>query len=71
MSGKPFFIISDLHLGAVPETTERAFLDFLAYTQRNASGLLINGDLFDVWVEYRSVVPRRYVRVLYRLTEVV
>jgi UDP-2,3-diacylglucosamine hydrolase len=71
VSGKPFFIISDLHLGAVPETTERAFLDFLAYTQRNASGLLINGDLFDVWVEYRSVVPRRYVRVLYRLTEVV
>jgi UDP-2,3-diacylglucosamine hydrolase len=71
MSEKPFLIISDLHLGAVPESTERAFWDFLAHAATESSGLLINGDLFDVWVTYRSVVPRRHVRTLARLTDVV
>lgn len=71
MTDKPFFVVSDLHLGAVPDSTEHAFHDFLDYARRSASGLLINGDLFDVWLEYRTVVPRRYVRVLCRLTDAV
>lgn len=71
MSGKPFLAVSDLHLGAVPDATERAFRDFLGYAASEAAGLLINGDLFDVWLEYRTVVPRKHVRVLARLAEVV
>jgi UDP-2,3-diacylglucosamine hydrolase len=71
VSDKPFLVVSDLHLGAVPSSTERAFRDFLGYAADEAAGLLINGDLFDAWLEYRTVVPRKHVRVLARLAEVV
>jgi UDP-2,3-diacylglucosamine hydrolase len=68
---KPFLIASDLHLGAVPEANERRFRDFLDYAAREASGLLINGDLFEFGIAYRSVVPRKHVRVLAKLADVV
>src|SRR5690606_42068249 len=47
MTDRPFLIVSDTHLGAVPESTERAFRRFLEQEASGASGLLINGDLFD------------------------
>lgn len=68
---KPFLIVSDIHLGAVPDSTERRFRGFLAHAGSTASGLLINGDLFDFWFEYRSVVPRKHYRVLAALRDVV
>jgi UDP-2,3-diacylglucosamine hydrolase len=71
MQDKPFLIISDIHLGAVPRSTERAFRDFLAHAQEVASGLLINGDLFDFWFEYRTVIHSRHFRVLAQLAELV
>lgn len=73
MSGdqKPFLVVSDLHLGAVPRTTERSFRDFLDYAKRDASGLLINGDLFDVWLASRHFVVRDHIRVLAAIADVV
>lgn len=71
MSDKPFLIVSDTHLGAVPERTERAFRHFLEEEAVSASGLLINGDLFDFWFEYRTVIPRQHYRVLASLAAVV
>lgn len=71
MTEKPYLIVSDTHLGAVPRTTERAFRDFLAWTRGSASGLLINGDLFDFWFEYGSVILREHYRTLAALAEVV
>lgn len=70
-SAKPFLVVSDLHLGAVPMETERAFRAFLRYAATEASGLLINGDLFDVWVASRHFVVRDHVRVLAALADVV
>ena len=69
--GKPFLVVSDLHLGAVPAATERAFREFLRYAAAEASGLLINGDLFDVWVASRHFVVRDHVRVLAGIADVV
>jgi UDP-2,3-diacylglucosamine hydrolase len=71
MPSKPFLIVSDVHLGAVPAATERAFRAFLRHAPEAASGLLINGDLFDFWFEYRTVVHSRHFRVLAALAEVV
>jgi UDP-2,3-diacylglucosamine hydrolase len=71
MNDRPLLIVSDIHLGAVPATTERAFRRFLAFAADTASALLINGDLFDFWFEYRSVVLRDHYRVLASLAEVV
>lgn len=71
MDPKPLLIASDIHLGAVPAATERAFRAFLRHAAEVSSGLLINGDLFDFWFEYRTVIPREHYRVLAALAEVV
>lgn len=68
---KPFLVVSDLHLGGVPAETERAFRDFLRFVVTEASGLLINGDLFDVWIASRHFVVRDHVRVLASIADVV
>jgi len=71
MSEKPVYVVSDTHLGAVPAATEREFRGFLDHVAREAGSLLINGDLFDFWFEYRSVILREHYRVLAKLAEVV
>src|SRR6185437_7250380 len=68
---RPFLVVSDLHLGAVPAQTEHAFRDFLRFAATSASGLLINGDLFDVWLATRHFVVRDHVRVLAAIADVV
>ena len=68
---KSFLVVSDLHLGAVPPSTERAFREFLDYARHEASGLLINGDLFDVWLASRHFVVRDHIRVLAAIADVV
>jgi UDP-2,3-diacylglucosamine hydrolase len=70
MNEKPAYVVSDIHLGGVPASTERAFRQFLRHVGRNASELLINGDLFDFWFEYRSVIQAQHFRVLAALAEV-
>jgi UDP-2,3-diacylglucosamine hydrolase len=71
MSPKPVYVVSDTHLGAVPAATERAFRGFLDHVQHGAAELLINGDLFDFWFEYRSVILREHFRVVAKLADVV
>jgi UDP-2,3-diacylglucosamine hydrolase len=69
---KPDYIVSDIHLGAVPDDTERAFVSFLERAGAEASAVLIAGDLFDFWFEYGEVIPGRHFRTLAalsRLTE--
>jgi UDP-2,3-diacylglucosamine hydrolase len=71
MSEKPVYVVSDTHLGAVPRETERAFRGFLRHVAMEAQSLLINGDLFDFWFEYRSVILREHYRTLAALADVV
>jgi UDP-2,3-diacylglucosamine hydrolase len=61
-------IVSDAHLGSVPERVEEAFLAFLDHVPQLGDGLLVNGDLFDFWFAYRRVIPRAGIRVVARLT---
>jgi UDP-2,3-diacylglucosamine hydrolase len=67
---RPAYIASDIHLGAVPVATERAFVDFLRHVRDAASSLLVAGDLFDFWFEYGPIIPGRHFRVLAALAEV-
>ncbi len=71
MENRPVYVVSDIHLGAVPEGTERAFRGFLAHAAGEASLLLINGDLFDFWFEYRHVILAEHYRVLAALRDLV
>jgi UDP-2,3-diacylglucosamine hydrolase len=65
----PCFVISDVHVGHASPEVERALLSFLRSLPGRAGSLLINGDLFEFWFEWRSVVPRSGVRVLAALMD--
>jgi UDP-2,3-diacylglucosamine hydrolase len=71
MQDPPIFLASDVHLGVASPETERAFLAWLEYSGGEASRIIINGDLFDFWFEYKSVIPRGYTRVLGALSSLV
>ena len=65
----PCYVISDVHLGHAPASVERALLSFLRSLPNRAGSLLINGDLFEFWFEWKTVVPRSGVRVLAALMD--
>jgi UDP-2,3-diacylglucosamine hydrolase len=60
-------VVADAHLGQVPEGVERAFHAFLESVPQAGDELLVGGDLFDFWFEYRSVVPRRHIATAMKL----
>lgn len=61
--------MSDAHLGVADANAERLLLNFLRSLAGRAGSLVINGDLFDFWFEWRSVMPRRGYRVLAALAD--
>jgi UDP-2,3-diacylglucosamine hydrolase len=61
--GHQLVILSDAHLGATPPPVEEAMLAFLDIVPTLGDALLINGDLFDFWFEYRRVIPRTGFKV--------
>jgi UDP-2,3-diacylglucosamine hydrolase len=69
MLAAPCYIISDVHLGHASEAIERSLLRFLHSLPGRAGSLMINGDLFEFWFEWRTVVPRSGVRVLAALMD--
>jgi UDP-2,3-diacylglucosamine hydrolase len=64
-------VVGDAHLGSADPADERAFHDFLAAAPGLGTRLLILGDLFDFWFEYRAVIPRKPFRTLARLADAV
>lgn len=70
MLDSPTYVISDLHLGAAPPEVERRCLEFLRALPGRARSLIVNGDLYDFWFEWRTVIPRRGFRVLAALADV-
>lgn len=71
MPREPVVVVGDAHLGSAAEADERAFHAFLAAVPSLARRLIIMGDLFDFWFEYRAVIPRRPFRTLARLSVLV
>ena len=60
--GETLVVISDAHLGYAPPAVETALLEFLDIVPSLGDALLLNGDLFEFWFAYRSVVPRHAFR---------
>lgn len=69
MLSSPCYIISDLHLGFAKPAVERDVLQFLRQLQGRAGSLVINGDLFEFWFEWRTVIPRTSFRALAALAD--
>lgn len=67
MPSSTVLLASDVHLGAVPPSRERSFRRWLDRVGSEAGTLVLNGDLFDFWFEYRHAIPKRFVRVLLAL----
>ena len=70
---KKIYFLSDFHLG-VPNHAqsiirEKKIVSFLEEISNDAAEIFIVGDLFDFWFEYRSVVPKGYVRILGKIAE--
>jgi UDP-2,3-diacylglucosamine hydrolase len=70
-SGKNIYFLSDFHLGTPTSSAsldrEKHIVRFLESIRTDAAEIFIVGDLFDFWYEYRTVVPRGYVRILGQL----
>ena len=71
MLSAPCYVISDAHLGFAPPVVERAVVSFLRYVAKRGGSLIINGDLFEFWFEWRTVIPRQGFRTLAALADVV
>ena len=70
---KKIYFASDQHLGApTPEASlprEKKFVAWLDTIKEDAGAVFLLGDLFDFWFEYKTVVPKGFVRVLGKLAE--
>jgi UDP-2,3-diacylglucosamine hydrolase len=73
-SGKKVYFSSDNHLGAPDAVSsrprEQRFVAWLDEVKSDAAAIFLLGDLFDFWFEYRTVVPKGFVRVLGKLAEI-
>ena len=72
--GKKIYFISDFHLG-IPDhasslVREKKVVTFLESVRHDAEQIFILGDMFDFWYEYKTVVPKGYVRLFGKLAEI-
>lgn len=70
MLPSPVHIVSDLHLGVSAPDVEHRFVTFLDQLRAEGGTLVVNGDLFDFWFEWRTVMPRIGFRALAALARV-
>ena len=64
MLESPCFVLSDAHLGPAPAEAEATLLALLERARTEAKSVVLNGDVFDFWFEWRHVMPRVGFRVL-------
>lgn len=67
------YFASDQHFGApnvqLSKSREQLFVSWLNQVEKDAKAIFLLGDLFDFWFEYKSVIPKGFVRVLGKLAE--
>jgi UDP-2,3-diacylglucosamine hydrolase len=72
-SKSKIYFASDQHFGApTPELSfprEQKFVAWLDEIKKDAEAIFLLGDLFDFWFEYKTVVPKGFIRVLGKLAE--
>ncbi|HVA58649.1 MAG: UDP-2,3-diacylglucosamine diphosphatase [Gemmatimonadaceae bacterium] len=69
MLPSPCYVFSDTHLGFAPASVEGSLRAFLRGLPGRAGSLVINGDLFEFWFEWKRVMPRAAFRVLAALAD--
>ncbi|HKG06645.1 MAG TPA: UDP-2,3-diacylglucosamine diphosphatase [Pedobacter sp.] len=71
--GKNIYFASDFHLGspdfAESRKREQLIVRWLDEIAPDCSELFLMGDVFDFWFEYRTVVPKGFIRLQGKLAE--
>jgi len=71
---KKIYFASDFHLGVPDYNTslerEKKIIRWLDTIKSDAEIIYLVGDVFDFWFEYKTVVPKNYVRLLGKLAEI-
>lgn len=70
---RKIYFASDQHFG-IPDAEssklrEERFISWLDDIKSDAGAIFLLGDLFDFWFEYKTVVPRGFIRVLGKIAE--
>ncbi len=67
------YFASDFHLGVKGKLSsaerERQIVRWLDLVSKDAEAIYLVGDVFDFWFEYKTVIPKGYVRLLGKLAE--
>jgi UDP-2,3-diacylglucosamine hydrolase len=67
------YFASDFHLGsgtyAAYREREARLVRWLDFIKGDAAEVFLMGDVFDFWFEYKTVVPKGYIRFLGKLAE--
>ncbi|MFN3307115.1 MAG: UDP-2,3-diacylglucosamine diphosphatase [Candidatus Kapaibacteriota bacterium] len=67
------YFISDIHLGYFPKEknglVEKMLIRLLDLISKDGNLLVIVGDLFDYWFDYRTVIPKDFFRVISKFDE--
>jgi UDP-2,3-diacylglucosamine hydrolase len=71
---RKIYFASDFHLG-IPDydsslKREKMLVSWLDYVRKDAAEIFLMGDIFDFWFEYKTVVPKGYVRLLGKLAQI-
>lgn len=73
-NNKKIYFASDQHFGAPTRELslprEQKFVAWLDEVKVDAEAIFLLGDLFDFWFEYKTVIPKGFVRVLGKLAEI-
>jgi UDP-2,3-diacylglucosamine hydrolase len=67
-----YYFAADVHLGLPvgdARAREQRFVHWLEEIKQEAAAVFLLGDVFDFWCEYKTVVPRGFVRTLGKLAE--
>jgi UDP-2,3-diacylglucosamine hydrolase len=68
------YFASDLHLGVPDERSsaerEKLFVQWLEDARKDAAEIFIIGDIFDFWHEYKTVIPKGFIRIQGKIAEI-
>ncbi len=72
-TGNKLYFASDFHLGtgtyASSREREDRLVRWLDMIKADAAEVFLMGDIFDFWFEYKTVVPKGYIRFLGKLSQ--
>ena len=74
-SGKHLYFASDFHLGTpnaeASLVREKKIIKWLESIEDDAAGIVLVGDIFDFWFEYKRVIPKGFLRFQAKLADLV